>query len=98
MLLGDVGQVEEVREGAGDGQRVVHRHARQLVGEHAEVRVVAGAAALRQRPHAFDRREDVLARLRADGVAEQFTQQRTSSRSGLCGSCIANRTSPWSYP
>ncbi len=44
MLLGDVGEVEEVREGAGDRQRVVHGHARQLVGQHAEVGVVAGAA------------------------------------------------------
>ena len=31
VLLGDVGEVEEVREGAGNRQRVLHVHPRQLV-------------------------------------------------------------------
>jgi hypothetical protein len=64
-----------VRERPRNRQRVVHVHPRQLVGELAEVGVVARAPALRQRAHALDRREDALARLGADGVAQQFPEQ-----------------------
>ena len=33
MLFRNVGEVEEVREGAGDRQRIVARHLPELVGE-----------------------------------------------------------------
>ena len=51
VLLGDVRQVQELREGARDRQRRVHRHGRQLLGQLVEhvgrCRAGAGPRALR---------------------------------------------------
>ena len=75
MLLGDVGQVEEVRERARDGQRVVERHVRELVGQDHEVGVMAGAPALGQRAHPFDRVEEPFPGLRSQRLAQQLSEQ-----------------------
>ena len=76
MLLGDVGEVQEVREGAGDRQRLVDRQAREL-GAPGSLEVACS-----RRPGRSWRR----ARTRLDGlkhgspsarerVAEKFAQQ-----------------------
>ena len=55
MLLGDVGEVEEVGEAARDGQRRGNRHRPQLFGERLEVVARAAAARpLRQRADPLD--------------------------------------------
>ena len=75
MLLGDVRQVEEVREGARDGQRFVEREVRELVGQDQKVGVMAGAPALGECAHPFDRIEEPVPGLRPQRVAQQLSEQ-----------------------
>ena len=75
VLLGDVGQVEEVREGARHGQGLVDRHLLEDARQRGEVRVAAAARLLGQRAHALDQLENRLALVATERLAQQFTQQ-----------------------
>ena len=83
VLLGDVGQVEEVRERARHRQRGVDRHAAEHVREALEVVAFAGAGALGQRAHVLDRAEQLFAFVRLSVSPSSSPSSRTSSRSGL---------------
>ena len=74
VLLGDVGQVQEVRERAGDRQRLVQRHPAEEVREGAERGGITRPPLLRQGAHALHALEDAIARLLADRVAQQAAQ------------------------
>ena len=75
VLLGDVRQRQEVREGARDRQRLVDRHPLEDAGQRVEVGLVAAARALRQRAHALDRVVQRVALLPPQRFAQQFAQQ-----------------------
>ena len=75
MLLGDVGQREEVRERARDRNRGGDRHVAQLVGELLERRRVAAVRPLCQRANALHALEERVAFARPEHVAEQLAQE-----------------------
>ena len=74
VLLGDVGEMKEVGEGAGDRQRRGHRHARQFVGQPVEVLVRARVCPLRQRAHPLHRLEEIIPFERAKGLPQQLAK------------------------
>jgi len=75
VLLGDVGQVEELVERTGHRQQFVLIEAVQRLGQ--QLRALLGPAPRRlgTLADAFDLVEEQIAVLRTDGVAEQFSQQ-----------------------
>ena len=75
MLLGDIGEMEELRERPGDWQRFIERHPSEYVGQFAECALVAGTAALGQRAGTFDHLEHILAGKPLHCLAEQLTEQ-----------------------
>ena len=75
VLLGDVGEVQEVREGARQRDRRVHRQAGQHRRQLAEVAVGAGARTLRQGPDLLDALEHRLTSVRPQRLAEQLAEQ-----------------------
>ena len=75
MLLGDVGQIEKMREGAGHRQRLLHGHLLEDAGQRREVGVAAAPRLLRQRAHALDQLEDRLPFVPPQRLAEQLAQQ-----------------------
>jgi lysine-ketoglutarate reductase/saccharopine dehydrogenase-like protein (TIGR00300 family) len=97
MLLGDVGQVEEVREGAGHRHGLGDGHARQLAGELLEavatgVRAIGAAALLRQGPDPLDAVEQALALLPPQGLAEQLPEESHVVADGLVRVVFVHRT------
>ena len=86
MLLGDVGQVEKVRERARDRQRLVQGHVREHVGERGE-RLVAGSRAplpLRQRTHTLDGPKNVLAGVGLDACRRAAHRAAAHRRAAAC--------------
>ena len=75
VLLGDVGQVQEMREAARDGQRRLDRHGAQLAGERLEAIRRGYPRPLGERAHALDALEERLAFLPAQRLAQQFAEQ-----------------------
>ena len=75
MLLGDVGQVQEMREAARDRQRRLDRHGAQLAGERFEAVRRRHPRPLGERAHALDALEERLPFLAAQRLAEQFAEQ-----------------------
>ena len=75
MLLGDVGEVQELRERARDRKRRVDRHAAERARQALEVLALAGAGALGERAHAFHGEEQLLAFARLERIAQQFAEQ-----------------------
>ena len=79
VLLGDVGQVQELRERARDRQRGVHRHGGELLGQLGEgvsrFRPRAGAGALGARAHPLDTLIEGFPFLADERVAEQLAEQ-----------------------
>ena len=75
MLLGDVGEVQEVREAARDRQRRLDRHRPQLGGERLEPVRRRHAGPLGERPHALHALEERLSFLAPQRLAEQFAEQ-----------------------
>ena len=108
VLLGDVGQVEEMREGARQRDRGIDRQAGQHRRQLAEVAVGARARALGQRAHVLDALEDRLARVRPQRLAEQLAEQpdilpqrlvrivhvRIVPAKGSCDRCAVSISSP----
>ena len=54
MLLGDIGEIEELRERARDGKRFLDGHLLEQPRQRGEVGVAAAARFLRQRADALD--------------------------------------------
>ncbi len=75
VLLGDVGQVEEVGEGARDRQRLVDGHLLEDAGQRRKVGVAAAARLLGQRADPLDQVEDRLALVAPQRLAQQLAQQ-----------------------
>ena len=75
MLLGDVGQIQELRERARDRKRRVDRHAAERAGQALEILAFAGAGALGERAHAFHGQEQFFALARLERVAQEFAEQ-----------------------
>ena len=77
MLLGDVGEVQEVGEAARDRQRRLDRHGAQLGGQRLEAvsESPPTARALGQRPDALDALEERLPLLPPQRLAEQLAEQ-----------------------
>jgi hypothetical protein len=75
MLLGDVGEMEELRERTSDWQCLIERHPGQYISEFGECALVTGATALGQRANTFDDVEHVLTRKPLHRVAKQLTEQ-----------------------
>ena len=74
-VLGDVGQVREVAEGADHAHRLVGRQVLQQPVEHAPgAGILLQPVGHRQLAHAFDQLEGVLAFLLADDLAEDPAQ------------------------
>jgi len=74
MLLGDVGQREEMRERPRDRYGRGHRQRGQSAGQLFEGRRLAGVRELRERANLFYEREQRIAFARAQRVAEQLAQ------------------------
>ncbi len=75
MLLGNVSEMEELRECASDWQCLVERHPGQYIGEFAERTLVTGPAALSQGANTFDDVEHVRTDKPLHRVAKQLTKQ-----------------------
>ena len=75
MLLGDVGQREEVRERPGDWHGRRNRQVAEPVGELFEGDRIAGVRALRECADCLHALEQRLALAGAKRVAEQLAQQ-----------------------
>ena len=75
VLLGDVGQVQEMREAARDRQRRLDRHGAQLAGERLEAIRRRYPRPLGERAHALDALEERLPFLPAQRLAQQFAEQ-----------------------
>ena len=74
VLLGDVGQREEVGERSRDGQRRFHRQVPQDAGERTDIVGGTRPRMLRQRSHPLDRVEQRLSLAQPQRVAEQLAQ------------------------
>jgi hypothetical protein len=75
MLLGDVGEIEELRERARDGQRFLDGHLLEQPRQRGEVGVAAAARFLRQRTDALHAIEGRLAFLSPKRFAQQLPKQ-----------------------
>jgi hypothetical protein len=75
MLLGDVGEVEKVREGARQQQHRLDRHRRERSGEPLEGGGVAGACRFGQCPHLLDGPIELVALAGAEGATKQESEQ-----------------------
>ncbi len=75
MLLGDIGQVEELRKRPRDWQGFVHRHLLEDAGQRREVRVAPAARLLRQGTDPLHGVVGGLALLAAQGLAQQLAKQ-----------------------
>ena len=75
MLLGDVGEVQEVREAARDRQHRFDRHRPQLGGERLEPVRRRHAGPLGERTYALHALEERLSFLAPQRLAEQFAEQ-----------------------
>ena len=78
VLFGDVREVQEMREAAGDRQRGLHRHLAQFAGELLEIVGRAGrtgAPPLRQRADALDTVEVRVALVAAQRLAQQLAEE-----------------------
>jgi len=73
MLLGDVGELQEVSEGAGERQRRVNRQLAEQARQGVEIVVVAGRA-LRERSHLFDALVEIRAAVPLKDPAEQLAE------------------------
>ena len=75
MLLGDIGEVEELRERARDGKRFLDGHLLEQPRQRGEVGVAAASRFLRQRAHALHAIEGRLAFLSPKRFAQQLPKQ-----------------------
>ncbi len=75
VLLGDVGQVEEVRKAPRNRERRLDRHRAELAGQCFESIRRRHACAFGERAHALDALEERLAFLPAQRLAQQFAEQ-----------------------
>jgi len=75
LLFRDVGQVEEVREGARERKCRVDWQPGELGGEDCEVGLTAAARALGERAHSLDLVVERLTLVAAQDAAEQFAEQ-----------------------
>ncbi len=76
LVLGDVGQVQEVAEGAHDDDGIVVRQAVQQLGQFgARVEVIVPAEAHAQPAHVLDQFEHAAAFLLAHDVAQHAAEQ-----------------------
>ena len=75
MLLGDVGEIEEMREGARERRRRIYRKLREQGCEFRKFRVVTRVGGFRQRAHAFDGLEQLVPATRSQRLAKKFPQQ-----------------------
>jgi hypothetical protein len=75
VLLGDVGEIEEMREGAGHRQDQRDGHRGELAGQLLELRLIAAARAFRERAHAFDDLQQLASFECGERVAEQIAKQ-----------------------
>ena len=74
MLLGDVCEVKEVREGTRDQQRLIGRHARELCRERIEVFGGSAPRAFRQRANPFDGPKQIVPLQGAERFAQQLAE------------------------
>jgi CheY-like chemotaxis protein len=75
VLLGDVGEMKEVREGAGDGKRCLNRHPCELDRKGFEDIGRAGPCTFGQRTHALDGGVKVVSFDGPQRFAQQLAQQ-----------------------
>ena len=75
MLLGDIGQVQEVREGAGQRDRRINRQLAELGGEGLKVAIGPCPGGLGNGPHALDRLEKPRALVFAQRFTQEFSQE-----------------------
>ena len=85
VLLGDVGEVQELREGARHRQDLVHRHPAELGRQRVEGAGVARAAGLGEGADALHQGEALLPFPRADRLPEQLAEQPDVVAQGLVG-------------
>jgi len=75
MLLGDIGEIEELRERARDGKRLPRRASARAAASACEVGVAAASRLLRQRADALDPIEGRLTFLSSKGFPQQLPKQ-----------------------
>src|SRR5687768_10270902 len=75
MLLRDVGQRQELAEGARQQQRMLHRQRREQRLQRGKVRIIAGPRTLGEGPDTFHRLVERLTGLRFQRLPKQRTQQ-----------------------
>jgi hypothetical protein len=75
VLLGNVGQRQEMRERTGDAERLANRQIAQPIGERIEVAIVSGMCALRQCADGFDDREELWTFVVLQYLSEQLAKQ-----------------------
>jgi hypothetical protein len=92
MLLGDVGEVQEVRERAGHRQRFADGHPLEDAAQRLEVLAAAGARALGQGPDALHRVVQLVPLLPPERLAQQLAQQAHIVSKRL-GELVAHETS-----
>ena len=74
-LLGDVGEVQELVEGAGEIGELVVRQFAQAVDEPAPVRIRAASRLFGQGPHHLDAGHELAAAMIRDHMAQQAAEQ-----------------------
>jgi hypothetical protein len=99
VLFGDVGEVQEVGEGARDRERGVDRHGAQLAAKRFEpvgggLRAAAGPSAFREGAHALDPLEERLAFMAPQRFAEQSAQQSDIVAQRLMGIVMQSKSPP----
>ena len=75
VLLGDVGERQEMRERPRHRQRRLDRQVAQHAGQRLDVAVPSGPAELRQRPHPLDRLVERLPLALPQRLAKQLAEQ-----------------------
>jgi hypothetical protein len=75
VLLRDVGQVQEVREGAGERDRRINREPPELGGQGLKVAIGACPRGLGDCAHALDRLEQPRSLVFAQRFAQEFSQE-----------------------
>ena len=85
MLLRDVREIQKVRERPGDGERFFGRPRSEKGEESLEIVDVAFAAALGECAHALDHREELIALLGPQCLAQQAAEEADVVAQGAVG-------------